>query len=422
MTNHMVPQATSSNSRIYYGYIIVVVAFLIMLTGYGIRTIFGVFFKPMLIEFEWTRAVISGAVTLSMVTQGIWGIVMGRLNDRIGPRLIISLCCFLLGLGFILMSLINHIWQIYLFYGIIIGFGMGGVFVVLLSITARWFAKRRGIMIGIVLTGIGMSSLVMSPVATSFISAYGWRLAYAIVGGMVLVIGIVLAQFLKRDPSVMNLKPYGQDELKIAEFATDKTGLSLYESIRTWQFWMLSLIFVCVGYCMFAITVHLVPHVTDLGITPAIAAFVLALTGAGNVIGGIFLGGIADRLGNKQVLAICLTLIALSIYLLIPISEVWMLYVVALIFGFGAGGGGVAEPTLVAELFGLKSHGSIFGVVSFSFTVGGAIGPLVTGYLFDISGNYETAFLVSGSIGVCGLILTLLLKPVHKQNTQTVPS
>jgi MFS family permease len=90
------------------------------------------------------------------------------------------------------------------------------------------------------------------------------------------------------------------------------------------------------------------------------------------------------------------------------------------VFGFGAGGGGIAEPTLVADLFGMKSHGSIFGAVSFSFTVGGAIGPLITGHLFDISGNYQTAFMVSGTIGVCGLILTLLLKPVRKRDTQTV--
>lgn len=319
------------------------------------------------------------------------------------------------------MSLINQVWQIYLFYGIIVGFGMGGVFVVLLSTAARWFIKRRGIMTGIVLAGLGMSALVMSPVATSLIAACGWRFSYVIIGGIVLVIGIVLAQFLKRDPSVVNLKPYGQNELKPTQLTADKTGLSLSESIRTWQFWMLSLTFICIGYCMFAITIHLVPHVTDLGITPEIAAFVLALTGAGNVIGGLFLGGLADRIGNKQVLAICLALIALATYLFITASEVWMLYVVALVFGLGAGGGGIAEPTLVADLFGLKSHGSILGVVSFSFTVGGAIGPLITGYLFDISGNYGTAFLVSGTIGICGVILTLLLKPVRQRGAKAVP-
>ena len=417
MTNQTLPQSTNNGPRIFYGYIIVAASLLIMLTGYGVRTIFGVFFKPMLADFEWTRAATSGALTLSMLTQGLWGMVMGRLNDRIGPRIIISLCCFLLGVGFILMSFIGHLWQIYLFYGIIIGFGMGGVFVVLLSTVSRWFTKRRGVMAGVVLTGLGMSAFVMSPVATWLISAYGWRISYIVVGGVVLVIGILMAQLLKRDPSVMGLKSYGQGEVAVTEVAADKTGLSLREAVRTRQFWMLSLTFVAIGYCMFAITIHLVPHVTDLGISPEIAALVLSITGAGNTIGGLVLGGIADRIGNKQVLAICMIVVAMSIYLLAAVSEVWMLCIVALVFSLGAGGGGVAEPITVAELFGLKSHGLILGVVSFSFTVGGAIGPLVTGYLFDISGNYVTAFLVCGSVGVCGLALTMLLKPVRKQDT-----
>ncbi len=414
MTDQLISPVSSDKPRLYYGYIIVAASLLIMLTGYGVRTIFGVFFKPMVTEFDWTRAITSGAVTLSMITQGLWGMFMGRLNDRIGPRIIISICCFLLGLGFILMSLIQQVWQIYLFYGIIIGFGMGGVFVVLLSTVSRWFVKRRGVMTGTVLSGLGMSAFIMSPVANSLIVTYGWRISYIIIGGIVLVIGILLAQLLKRDPSVMGLKPYGQGEHKINGISSDKTGLTLRESVRTRQFWMLSLSFVAIGYCMFAITIHLVPHITDLGITPEIAAFALSLTGAGNIVGGILLGGLADRVGNKQVLAICLILVALSIYLLVPISEIWMFYVIALIFGLGSGGGGVAEPTLVAELFGLKSHGSILGVVSFSFTVGGAIGPLVTGHLFDISGNYEIAFIVSGSVAICGLVLTILLKPPQK--------
>ena len=321
MTNQTLPQSTNNGPRIFYGYIIVAASLLIMLTGYGVRTIFGVFFKPMLADFEWTRAATSGALTLSMLTQGLWGMVMGRLNDRIGPRIIISLCCFLLGVGFILMSFIGHLWQIYLFYGIIIGFGMGGVFVVLLSTVSRWFTKRRGVMAGVVLTGLGMSAFVMSPVATWLISAYGWRISYIVVGGVVLVIGILMAQLLKRDPSVMGLKSYGQGEVAVTEVAADKTGLSLREAVRTRQFWMLSLTFVAIGYCMFAITIHLVPHVTDLGISPEIAALVLSITGAGNTIGGLVLGGIADRIGNKQVLAICMIVVAMSIYLLAAVSE-----------------------------------------------------------------------------------------------------
>jgi MFS family permease len=415
MTNQKMSQTNHDNPRVFYGYIIVAVALMIMLLGYGIRTIFGVFIKPMLTEFEWTRALTSGAMTLSMVTQGIWGIVMGRLNDKTGPRLLITLCCFLMGTGFILMSQIKDLWQIYLFYGVVIGLGMGGVFVILLSTVARWFVKRRGTMMGIVLTGIGFSSLVMSPLATWLIEIYNWRVAYMVVGCIVLISGIILAQFLKRDPGTIGLKPYGQSESAEQKMAINSTGLSLKEAIGTQQFWITAALFLFIGYSMFAIMIHIVPHVTDIGISPVNAAFVLALIGVGNVVGGITLGDVADRIGNRRILAIGFILMGISIFVLLPNTEIWIFFVAALIFGIGNGASGVAEPTIVAELFGLKSHGVILGVVSFLFTVGGAIGPLVTGHLFDISGNYDTAFLISGLVCIGGLILTALLRPIKKQ-------
>jgi MFS family permease len=406
-----VPETTP---RFFYGYFIVAIALLIMLIGYGIRTIFGVFFKPMLADFDWTRALTSGALTLSMLTQGVWGVFMGRLNDKFGPRLLITLCCFLMGLGFLLMSQIQHAWQLYLFYGVIAGLGMGGVFVILLSTVARWFVKRRGIMMGVVLTGIGLSSLVMSPFATWLIAVYDWRTSYVVVGAMVLVLGILFAQFLKRDPGSMGLKPYGHVESKSQSVHIDVRGLSLKEAIGTWQFWITGGCFLLIGYCLFGIMIHIIPHVTDIGISAAEGALILGLIGAGNIIGGIPLGGIADKIGTRQMLVINFVLTGISVFVIMIAHDVWVFYVAALIFGIGNGASGVAEPTLVAELFGLKAHGLILGVISFLFTVGGAIGPLATGYLFDISGNYNTAFLICGITCIGGLILTVLLKPIKQ--------
>jgi MFS family permease len=105
-------RAPVHKSPFFYGYIVVIVAFLVMLLAYGIRSCFGVFFKPMLTEFEWTRALTSGAVTLSMMVQGLWGIFMGRVNDSFGSRWVITLCCFFLGVGFLLMSVTNNTWQL----------------------------------------------------------------------------------------------------------------------------------------------------------------------------------------------------------------------------------------------------------------------------------------------------------------------
>ncbi len=393
----------------------VAAALLIMLLAYGSRFAFGVFFKPMATEFDWTRALTSGSFTLSMVMQGVWGIFMGRFNDRFGPRFIMTLCCFFLGLGYLLMSGLNTIWQIYLLYGILIGVGMGGVFIALLSTVARWFVKRRSLMTGVVISGMGIGQFVALPVTSLLIATYAWRMSYIIMGAVVLIIGISAAQFLRRDPTKMGLLPYGHNEVKKREVASRTEGFSLKQAVYTRQFWMLSIIYFCFGYIVFTINVHLVPHITDLRISATTAANILAIAGGMRIISGILLGGLADRIGNRWVLTISLILVSAAMFWLLPITEVWALCLFTVIMGLGVGGGGVMESTVVAELFGMKTHGAILGVVSCIFTIGGAIGPFMAGYLFDVIGNYHLAFLISASLGVIALILTATLRSVSSR-------
>lgn len=398
----------------FYGYIVVGASLLIMLLAYGSRLSFGVFFKPMIADFEWTRALVSGSITLAMLMQGCWGILMGKLNDRFGPRFILTLCCFLMGIGFLISSQINQPWQLYVFYGLITGIGMGGVFVALLSTVARWFIKRRGTMTGTVLTGIGLGTLVVTPTANWLISVFQWRASFAIVGGTVLVIGIIAAQFLRRDPSGMGLTAYGQTRQK-EEKAAPPTGLSLKQAMRTPQFWMVSVSFFCLGYCIFAVNIHLIPHITDLEYSAMTAATVLATAGGLQTMGGIVLGILADKIGNKRVLIMSFISITIAMFGLVFFQNLPLFYVFAILYGLGVGGGSAMEATLIAELFGLKEHGLILGVTSFIFTVGGAIGPLATGYIFDISSSYQTAFLVCALMGVLGILLVAAIRAIKHQ-------
>lgn len=414
MVNQEVNQPVKTKPRFFYGYIVVAVALFIMLLNYGARLTFGVFFKPMIFEFDWTRTLASGAFTLSMLVQGCVTIIMGRLNDKVGPRVVMTLCCSFLGLGFLLMSQTGYSWQLYLFYGVIIGIGMGGVFVALLSTVARWFVKRRGVMTGIVLGGLNLAALIVPPVANWLISIYDWRLAYIIMGSAVLVLGILAAQFLKRDPTKVGLLPYGYNHGKETGPASGDEGYSFKEAAGTLQFGMLVLIFFSLGYCLFSINVHIIPLVTDLGISSTTAANVLAVTGASGLIGSIVIGGMADRIGSKRANTISFILIVAAFFWLVTSTEVWMFYLFAAVFGLGAGGSAPMESTIVAELFGMKSHGSIFGVVSGGFTFGGALGPLLTGYFFDIYGNYRLAFLICAAVGTIGFVLAAALRPIKK--------
>jgi OFA family oxalate/formate antiporter-like MFS transporter len=389
---------------------VVVASFFISTLILGLFASFGVFFKPMLTDLVLTRAEISGAVSLSWIMQGLASIAAGRVNDRLGPRIVMTACGIILGLGCLLMSQISTLWQLYLFYGVLIGIGMSGSFVPLTSTVTRWFVKRRSMMTGIVLAGNGVGILLGPLLAAWLISRYEWRLSYIIIGVIALVAVILLAQLLRRDPAQVGQMPYGENkrEEKGLEFATK--AFPIKEAISTRQFWLLSGMSLCLGFSLQAILVHIVPHATDLEISAINAANILATIGGASVIGRFLLGSAGDRIGNRQVFIIGFALMAASLLWLVSATEVWALFLFAAVFGFAIGGCTTSPPNIVAKIFGLSSHGLILGFTSLGFCLGGAAGPFVAGYIFDFANSYQTAFLVCAAISAIGLILTVLLK------------
>lgn len=394
----------------FYGYIVVVAAFFIMVVAFGVYVAFGVFFKPVLSEFGWTRATTAGAFSLAWIMQGLLAIFMGRLTDRLGPRIVMTVCSLLLGLGYLLMSKIGAVWQIYLFYGVIIGTGMSGIWVPIMSTVARWFIKRRSLMTGIVMAGAGIGVLITPPIANRLISIYDWRISYIILGSIVLVFVFLTAQFLRRDPTKVGQRPYGENKGEEAGLKLGNWEFSLKEAVYTSQFWMFCGMSFCLGFSAYVIMVHIAPHATELGISTASAANILATVGGLTIVGRVVLGTIADRIGNKQAFIIGYFLMAVALFWLVPVKEGWMLYLLAGVFGFAFGVGAASSP-LVAELFGLSSHGLILGVTTLAYSIGGAVGPFVAGYIFDITDSYQVAFLVSAVLSIASVILASLLRP-----------
>ena len=172
----------NKKSKIYYGYVIVASIFVIMVAMVGMVFTFGVFVTPLLTEFGWGRAVLSGALSVSMLLSGFFGILTGRLSDRFGPRIVLLACSLFFGLGFVFMSYVHAIWQLYLFYGVIIAVGMSAAIAPLQSTLVRWFVKRRGLMAAIFLMGPGVGGMIMPPIANWLILLHGWRTAYAVLG------------------------------------------------------------------------------------------------------------------------------------------------------------------------------------------------------------------------------------------------
>jgi len=411
---------TSDNDspRIFYGYIVAAAGFIIMGTMYSSRYAFGVFFKPVLTDFGWTRAMTAGALSLSMLMEGLLGVFMGGMTDRFGPRAVLTFCGFLLGIGGFLMSRIDAIWQLYLYLGIIVGIGLSGAWVPVTSTIARWFLKRRGIMSGFVLTGTGMAALLTPPFADWLIASLGWRNAFSIMGIGSLVIIVLTAQLFKRDPYQMGLLPDG------AKIAGEKvsnlqdTGLSFREAISTNQFWIAILMLFSFGFCMFTVVVHIVPHATDLGISASNAARILGSMGGVVIIGRLLLGMLADRVGSRRIFVIGFILIPLAFFWLIPAREAWMIFLFAATFGFAQGGMGTAEAPLVAEIFGLRSHGLIYGVMGLGFMIGAAAGPWFAGFIYDMIESYKMAFTVCAAISLMGLFFIILLKPIREDRAE----
>ncbi len=396
--------------KFFYGYIVVAATFCVMVMVGGIGISFGVFFEPMLTEFSWTRTVLSGAVSLRTFIVTLSGIAAGRLTDKFGPRLIVTVCGLLLGLGFFLMSRISTIWQFYLVFGVITSVVMSGLWVPLLSTVARWFVKRQGMMIGIVLSGSSLGMLIVPPLATWLIITYGWRTSYTIVGLAAMIVIISATQFVKRDPAQIGQLPDGRNGVKIESLNLPARNLSLRETIHTRQFWMLCAVFGSLWFSAMAIWVHIVIHAIDLGIPAISAANILAIMGGAGIAGRILIGSLADRIGYKPALLIGFTLMSASFLWLLVAKELWALNLFAVLFGFGLAGLVVLLPTLIARLFGLGSLGVIMGSVDFVSTIPAIPSPIVAGYIFDIMDSYQLAFLILAGVSIIGLILSSLFK------------
>jgi MFS family permease len=410
MANRETGYFVENKSGFFYGYLIVGVAFVIMFVFWGSFYAFGVFFKPILKEFGWTRAMTAGAFSLCSIIQGLLGIAMGGLTDKFGPRVVMTFCGLLLGLGYLLMSQVSVVWELYFFYGVIVGAGMGGSFTPLMSTIARWFTGRRSTMTGIVAAGTGTGALIGPIIVSRLVSTYGWRISYVILGSIVLAVALLCAQFIRRDPAQKGQRPYGDDAEKKKVRKQDPKELSLREAAYTTQFWIVFGMIFSLGFCVFAIMVHIVSHAAELGIPTVSAANILAAIGGASVVGKVLMGKVGDRIGSRQTFIIGFILMSAALCTVFSARGEWVLFLFAALFGFAFGGCVSSESPIVAELFGLSSHGLILGVIALSFLLGGAVGPLLFGYIFDVMGSYRWGFLVCAAVSFVGLMLTSVLK------------
>lgn len=413
--------SSSANSetekrRFYYGWIVLAASLVIGIIGFGTRLSFGVFFKSLEQDFGWTRAVTSGVLSLHLLLGSAFAILAGWAIDRYGSKRVFTLMGVFIGLSLFLTSRANTLWHLFVSYSLLSAIGIGPMYPLIMATVSRWFARRRGLIIGIASSGSGIGPVLMAPIAAYLISSYGWRTSYFIMALMALFIIIPCAQLLKRAPSEVAALP--EDErLKAVNLSSpqgrnynEPEGFSLAQAAKTRNFWLFFFVWFLTSFCIWIVVAHIVRHAEDLGITSMRAASILSLIGGMSILGRLTMGRVSDSIGRKQASIICALLMVGAMLWLIEASNLWMLYLFAVVFGFSYGGESTPITAFMSDVFGLRHIGVIMGVIEVSWAVGAAFGPALAGYVFDVRGNYDVAFLAGMIAMLIAAVFILLLK------------
>ena len=416
---------------LFWGWYVVLGAFLILAINYGARYSFGVFVKPMAAQYNWSRSAISAGMSIMVLAYGIGGIFAGRLADRIAPRWIITAGAILMATGLFLTALIREPWQFYVTYGVFGGFGAACLGVVVCnSSVGKWFVRKRGLAIGIASIGVGAGTMATVPLAGYVVKVYGWQMGFACIGVFVLIIGVGLSQWLmgRTKPEDYGLQPDGGSAGRNGpssdseSFAVPSAPPTLRPVLRDPQFWIMVVCYSLAVMAEMSAMVHQVAYALDRQIDKVAAASSLGMIGMASIFGRFFFGWLCDRVSDpKYASALGFFLMAVGMFLLLRTTTVTMLFVYALLFGFGYGSMTVLMPFLLADRFGRHILGASYGMlVFFVMAIGGTSGPMVTGYIYDLTGSYANAWRLNLAVLVIVTFLILTLKKPRKKSPRQV--
>ncbi|MEM7742609.1 MAG: MFS transporter [Pseudomonadota bacterium] len=380
-------------------YAVVAGASLVQFTTIGLMFSFGLFFEVFEQEFGWTRTVLSAATATAFFMMGTLAIVAGRVADRFGPRIVIGIAGVGFGTGYMLISQVGEPWQLLLLFATLIGLGLSTHDVVTLSTIARWFDKRRGVMTAVVKVGTAFGQFTIPPLAALLIVTEGWRAAIVMlgIGGGVMI--LCAALLIKAPPKPAGNSPSGE-----------VAGVSFAEARQSSTFWRLCAIQFLFFPTLMTVPLHIVVHGTDLGMTLETAATLLSVMAAASVAGRLVVGGLSDKLGGRRAYVLCFLPLIASLVALVFVREPAFLFASIALYGAAHGGFFTVVSPTVAEFFGLRAHGAIFGVILFFGTLGGSVGPILAGRVFDLTGSYDPAFITLAGMAALGLVLAATLR------------
>lgn len=397
---------------IFYGWWIVAAGMICLLLAGGIGLYsFGAFFTPLINEFGWSRAQLSLAITFSCLL-GLAAPLVGIWVDKYGARIVMAVGALVTGAAFALLGLTSSLWYFYAMYLILASGHFGILNIPVAKVVSAWFTQRRGLAIGITLTGFGLGGFLMLPLASYLISSLGWRMAYLLLGVLICLVLIPVSIFvIKGRPQDKGLLPDGRTPRAEESAPAASAEWSLTGALRTPAFWLIvgALALAYLGTA--SVIAHVIPLFEDRGISPQLAATILALATGVSIVGRVAAGYIADMVSAKYVTVFCFLLQLVGLILLLEAGSMALIWAFVVVFGLAMGGMFALEPLLVSRYFGLASFGAIYGGLWAFVSLGFAAGPPLAGYIFDVTGSYDLAFILFIAATLLAVALILFVKP-----------
>lgn len=398
--------------RFYYGWIVVAAAFVILWITQGI-TLAGltVFDEVLLdtirktVDSDDLRGAFKLRDTITMLAAGLLSPVAGAVADRVGVRPLMTVGLLILAAGIFLYSNVTSLGQIYVIHALL-GVALACCGLVLnIMVVSRWFVRRRGIAIGIALAGTSLGNAALPQFNAWMMAEFGWRGAFAWSSLLPLALIAVVLLALRERPPDLALESRGADAAHGAGApGARSTGMSFAEAVRTSNFWILAFIAMGTFYAVLAVATHLFLHMRGQGFDVQMAATGITVMFLLGLFGKIGSGILADRFGDKWVLVGSLSIMCCGAWLLVSTSNTTF-WPALLLFGLGWGGLYTLLQLLVADCFGLKDLGKILGTITVLNTLGGALGPSVTGMLFDKFHSYAVPFIVIATLVMLATLL-----------------
>jgi len=393
---------------LYYGWVIVALAFVSMGVWLSLRTTFSVFLVALVEEFHWSHAATAGAQSVALLVYTCSAPLVGTLVDRLGPRKVMLPGIIILCAGLVLSAYVRSLLQLYLFYGVVVGLGATTVSIVPYSaILSYWFEKRRGLASGIAVSGMGVSTFALVPLSQYIIEATGWRSAYIALGVLTFFLLFPFtAWLLRHKPAELSLEPDGGNVstgranrgLQVVDPHWAKTDWTLGRVMRERRFWAVLMYSFLIIIPLYVILIHSAGLLIARGFDRMDAAFVVAFLGVASSVFKVFWGWLSDRLGREITFTMGASALALGTLSLLAIDgggPSWLVYAFVTLAGCGWGVTSPIFMSVAADLFQGRSFGLIYGINEAVLGLGAAVGPWLGGLVYDTTGTYRVALMIA---------------------------